>query len=133
MILISILIIFSILILYVFLYLFFRKRTDRFMESWEKELREKIERVTSEGLQPLEEAAEAIKASRMAMEEFAIGKGYITKPNSQESSVGKTIIETQAEPMASPIPSYHFATYESRKREEWENWGLPAKPAPCTS
>jgi F0F1-type ATP synthase membrane subunit b/b' len=128
MILIGILGLCIVIFLYVLLYLFFIRRTNRFMDAWEKEIKEKIEKVTKEGILPLEEAAEAIKASREAMESFALEKGLITKPAPEESSIPEIIIETQAEPMASPTPSYYLATCEHRKRKEWENWVLVPEP-----
>jgi hypothetical protein len=115
------------------------------MDTWEKEMKERIEKTMAEGkkaleeasevvkashkpMQELEEAAEAIKASRIAMERFAIEKGFITKHVSEKSSMPETIIETQAEPIASPTPSYYFTTYEHRKHKEWENWVLVPEP-----
>jgi tRNA threonylcarbamoyl adenosine modification protein (Sua5/YciO/YrdC/YwlC family) len=75
-------------ILWVLLYLYFIRRTDRFMENWEREIKEKAEKYTlksiqsleevakaidtlPESIQSLEEASEAIKMSRRAMEGVA--------------------------------------------------------------
>ena len=122
MIIIGVIGIFLVIILYVFLYLYFSRRADKFLETWKKELKEKINQVAQEEIKPLQEAAQAIKASREAMEKFAFEKGFITKPVSEESSIPKTIIETQAEPIASPTSSYYFTTYKRRKQKEWKNW-----------
>ena len=138
MILISILGLCFVIFLYILLYLFFIRRTDRFMDVWEKEMKEKIEKVMAEGvktleeasqvvkasikpIEELEEAAQAIKASREAMEKFALEKGFITKPVSEESSIPKTIIETQAEPIAISTATPYFAPYKDRN-EDWVNW-----------
>jgi tetratricopeptide (TPR) repeat protein len=91
-------------ILWVLLYLYFIRRTDRFMENWEREIKEKAEKSTlksiqsleevakaietlPESIQSLEEAAEAIKASRKAMEKFAFEKGFIPEPSPQEITI----------------------------------------------
>ncbi|MDP3024079.1 MAG: hypothetical protein Q8O10_00915 [candidate division Zixibacteria bacterium] len=115
------------------------------MDSWEKEVKIKIEKTMEEGIkaleeasqvvkasrkpiQELEEAAQAIKASREAMEKFAFEKGFITKPVSEESPIPETIILTKAEPIEIPAPFPYFVHYE-RKPKEWGNWILSAEPA----
>jgi DNA-binding protein H-NS len=122
MIIIGVIGIFLVIILYVFLYLYFSRRADKFLETWKKELKEKINQVAQEEIKPLQEAAQAIKASREAMEKFAFEKGFITKPPQEEISSTASIIESQAESVASPEPFYRFAGYENHKHKEWENW-----------
>ena len=151
MILIGILGLCIVIFLYVLLYLFFIRRTNKFIDAWEKEIKEKIEKVTSEGLQSLEEAAQAIKASRIEMERFALEKGFISAPVSEASSTPETIvgkkeklvnlvkelksslalvrgIKTEAEPIEIPTSFPYFVPYE-RKPKEWGNWVLSAEPA----
>ena len=132
-------------ILWVLLYFCFIRRTDRFMENWEKEIKEKAEKATREsiqsleeaaveleasleGIQSLEEAAEAIKASRKAIEELGVEKGFIPKPPSKRISTAQPVKEPELEPIASPSPSFQFARYESRKHKEWEPWILSRQP-----
>jgi len=124
-------------ILWVLLYIYFLRRTDRFMEKWEREIKEKVAKSTFEGIQSLEEVAkatetlpesirsleeatEAIKASRKAMEKFAYDRGFIPKPPSEEVTAAEPKIETQLESIPSPSPSFQFAPYKTRKRKEWE-------------
>jgi signal transduction histidine kinase len=138
MILIGIVGLWLVAILWVLLYLYFIRRTDRFMENWERKIKEKVAKSTFEGIQSLEEvakaaetlpesirslkeAAEAIKASRKAMERFAFEKGFIDKPISQEIPTPESIIESQLETIASPSASFQFGRYESRKYREWEH------------
>lgn len=128
-----------VLLLYVLVYLFFIKRTDRFMDAWEKEMKERIEKTMAEGkkaleeasevikasrkpMEELEEAAQAIKASRETMEKFVFEKGFISKPISEESLVPKTITETQAKPITISTATPYFTPSKDRKREKWVNW-----------
>jgi hypothetical protein len=109
-------------ILWVLLYAYFIRRTDRFMENWEKEIKAKIEKATIEGMQPFEEAAEAIKTSRKAMEKFAYERGFIPPPPLNEISAPKLITEPQLETMPNSSSSFQFDPYPARKRKERENW-----------
>lgn len=123
--------------LWVLLYFYFIRRTDRFMENWEKEIKEKAEKATREslhsleeaakaietsvqGIQSLEEAVAAIKTSRKAMEEFASQRGFIPKPSAEETATPKQITEPELEWIPSTTPSFQFAPYETRKRKDWE-------------
>ena len=125
-------------ILWVLLYIYFLRRADRFMENWEREIKEKAEKSTfksiqsleevakaietlPESIQSLEEAAEAIKASRKEMERFAYDRGFIPKPPSEEVTTAEPEIETQVEPIPTPSPSFQFAPYKTRKHKEWED------------
>lgn len=61
-------------ILWVLLYIYFLRRTDRFMEKWEGEIKEKVAKSTFEGIQSLEEvakAAETLPESIRSLEEAA--------------------------------------------------------------
>jgi hypothetical protein len=124
-------------ILWVLLYLYFIRRTDRFMDNWEREIKEKAEKSTlksiqaleevakgierlPESIQSLEEAAEAIRTSRKAMEKLAYEKGFISKPPPEEIIPPEPVKESKLEPIASPSPSWQFAPYETRKRKDWE-------------
>ena len=126
-------------ILWVLLYFHFIRRADRFMENWEREIKEKAEKATHESIrsldkvakgietlpesiQSLEEAAEAIKASRKAMEKFAYERGFIPKPAPVEIKRPEPVIEPESEPIPSPSPSWQFAPYKTRKRKDWEQW-----------
>lgn len=132
-------------ILWVLLYFYFIRRTDRFMENWEREIKEKAEKSTlksiqaleevakgieglPESIQSLEEATEAIKTSRKAMEKFAYERGFIPKPFPERISTTEPVKEPELEPIASPSPSWQFARYESRKHKEWEHWTPSRKP-----
>lgn len=103
--------------LWVLLYFYFIRRTDRFMENWEREIKEKADKSTlksiqaleevakgiegiPESIQSLEEAAEAIKTSRKAMEKFAYERGFIPKYPSQEITTPESAKEPQLEPRA---------------------------------
>ena len=46
--------------LWVLLYFYFIRRTDRFMENWEKEIKEKAEKSTLKSIQALEEVAKGV-------------------------------------------------------------------------
>jgi hypothetical protein len=124
--------------LWVLLYFYFLRRTDRFMDNWEKEIKEKAEKATQESLQMLQEAAnaleasvenvqslheasEAIKASRQAMERFAFEKGFIPKLPAEEIKVSAPITEPQLETMPNSSSSFQFDPYPARKHEEREN------------
>ncbi|MCJ7576849.1 MAG: hypothetical protein MUO91_00175, partial [candidate division Zixibacteria bacterium] len=48
-------------ILWVLLYLYFIRRADRFMENWEREIKEKAEKSTLKSIRSLEEVAKAIE------------------------------------------------------------------------
>jgi len=131
----------SVAVLWALLYFYFIRRTDRFMENWEKEIKEKAEKSTLKGIQALEEvakgieglpesiqsleeAAEAIKTSRKAIEELAAEKGFIPKPPPERILTAQPVREHELESIASPSPSFQFARYESRKHKEWEPWIL---------
>lgn len=124
---------------WVLLYLYFIRRTDKFMENWEKGIKEKAEKATFESLQSLKEAAnaletsiegvqslheasEAIKASRQAMERFAYERGFIPKPCAEEIIKSETTTEPQFESIVSTIPFFQFDPYLTRKRKESEYW-----------
>jgi len=128
MILVGIIGLFLVGVLWVLLYLYFLRRTDRFMDNWEKEIKEKAEESTRDSIQSLEEAAEAIKTSRKAMEEFAYERGFIPKPVSKKTTPPKQITETQLESIPSPSPSFRFARYAPRKHKEWEHWTQSRQP-----
>ncbi len=133
MILIGIIGLFLVGVLWVLLYSYFLRRTDRFMDNWEREIKEKAEKATHDSIRSLEEAAEAIKASRKEMERFAYDRGFIPKPPSEEVATAEPKIETQLEPIASPSPSFQFAPYKTRKHKEWENLIRPWQPIPYTA
>lgn len=126
-------------ILWVMLYFYFIRRTDRFMENWEREIKEKAEKSTLKSIQALEEvakgmeglpesihsleeAAEAIEASRKAMEKFAFEKGFISKPPTEEIRASVSIIESELDSISVPLHSFQLASYETRKHKKWENW-----------
>jgi biopolymer transport protein ExbB/TolQ len=126
-------------VFWVLLYFYFMRRTDRFMENWEKQIKEKAEKARLESLQSLEEAARAIetsvkgveslkeaaaaiKTSRKAMEEYASERGFIPKPVAEETATPKQITEPELEWIPSTTPSFQFAPYETRKRKDWEQW-----------
>lgn len=126
-------------ILWVLLYLYFIRRADRFMENWEREIKEKAEKSTlksirsleevakaietlPESIRSLEEAAEAIKASRKTMEKFAFEKGLIPKPPDEEITTPEQITGPELESILSPAPSWQFAPYGTRKRKDREQW-----------
>lgn len=130
---------------WVLLYLYFVRRTDRFMENWEKQIKEKTEKATLESLQSLEEAARAIetsvkgvgsleeaaaaiKTSRKAMEEYASQKGFIPTPSVEGTAAPVPIIEPELEQIPSPTPTIQFAPYETRKRKDWEQWQSSRQP-----
>jgi len=125
--------------LWVLLYFYFIRRADRFMDNWEKGMKEKAEKTTQESLQSLQkaakalevsvegvhslnEAAEAIKASRKAMEKFACERGFIPKPPNEEITTSKQITEPELESILSPAPYWQFALYGTRKRKDHEQW-----------
>ncbi len=131
--------------LWVLLYFYFIRRTDRFMDNWEKEIKERAEKATLEsiqtlqeaakaleasvdGVQSIHEAAKAIKASRKAMEEFASQRGFIPKSSAEEITTPKQITEPELEPIPSSTPSFQFAPYETRKRKDWEQWQTSRQP-----
>lgn len=133
---------------WVMLYFYFIRRTDRFMEDLEKEIKEKAEAATRESLKTLEEAAEAIetsvkgvesleeaavaiKTSRKAMEEFASERGFIPKPSAEEKPPPIQVSESQLEPISSSTPTLQFAHYDTPKRKEWEQWPTSRKPVLC--
>jgi hypothetical protein len=132
-------------LLWILLYFFFTRRIDKFMENWEKEIKEKGEKTTRKGIQSLErvaqamdalpesiqslqEAAEVIKRSRKAMEEFASERGFIPKPFPERIPATEPVKEPQLEPIPSPMPSFQFAPYETRKRKDWEQWQTSRQP-----
>ena len=50
-----------ILILWFLLYWFFIKRADKFMDAWEKEMKEKVQKAMTESIKSLKEASVVIK------------------------------------------------------------------------
>ncbi|MGB8657802.1 MAG: transmembrane domain-containing protein [Candidatus Zixiibacteriota bacterium] len=136
-------------LLWVLLYFYFIRRSDRFMETWEKEIRERAEKATlnsiqslqkvakamealPESIQSLEEAAEAIKASRQAMERFASERGLISKPSAEEITTPGQMTESELEPILSPTPSVQFTPYETRRSKDWEYYSPSSvQPAVC--
>jgi|GEM_PF-4954897 len=134
-------------ILWVLLYLYFVRRADRFMDAWENRIKEKAQQATQESLKSLEEATRAFEASlsgiesiqeaaqeitisRKALEEVALQRGLIPKPSAEETAPREQITEPQLEPIPSPMPSFQFAPYETRKRKDWEQWQTSRQPVP---
>jgi hypothetical protein len=132
-------------ILWVLLYFYFIRRTDRFMENWEREIKERADKSTlksiqalkevakgieglPESIQSLEEAAEAIKTSRKAMEKFAYERGFVPIPFPERIPTTEPVEEPELEPRANPSPLWQFASYESRKHKEWEHWFPSCQP-----
>ena len=136
--------------LWVMLYFYFVRRADRFMDAWERRIKEKAQQATKESLNSLEEATRAFEASlsgvesiheaaqeiaisRKTLEEVALQRGLIPKPCAEETPPPKQIAEPELEPIPSPMASFEFVPYETRKRKDWEQWQSSRQLIPsCT-
>ena len=136
-----------VVILWILLYLYFVRRADRFMDAWEKRMKEKAQETTQQSLKSLEEATRAFEASlsgiesiqeavqeitrsRKALEEAAFQKGFIPALTSETRPPKPTPLPS---PQPTPTLNYavDFAECEKPRRKGWENWERgPLIPCP---
>ena len=128
---------------WILLYLYFIHRTDKFMDNWKKEIKEKAEKATYASIrsieqaarslevsvaaiQSLQEAVEAIKTSRILMEKFALERGCKIEKSKEAITAATPMNEAQLESIPSPLPTNQFVYYERHKRKDWENFNSSA-------